>query len=85
MIISQDIPGNSLRFGVKHICKSHQLTLEPKTAKELAYPNALQTEKMCSKNERKLTRNNEQRNTNKGCNQFGLNGLRERVGTQGAS
>jgi len=30
-------------------------------------------------------RENEQRNANKGCNQFGLNGLGKRVGSQGAS
>lgn|GEM_PF-5144346 len=37
MIISQDITDNSQRFGVKHICRSHQPTLRPKPAKELAY------------------------------------------------
>jgi len=43
-----------------HICRSHQPTLRPKPAKELAYPNAL-TERQCSKNERIMTRkiNNE--------------------------
>jgi len=39
---------NSQRFVVKHICRSHQLPLQPKPAKELAYPNAL-TEKYAAK------------------------------------
>ena len=39
----------SPRFVVKHICRSHQPTLRPKPAKELAYPNARQTEKMQQK------------------------------------
>ena len=49
---------NSPRFVVKHICRSHQPTLKPKPAKELAFPNARQTEKM----QQKLKKFNEKMN-----------------------
>ena len=43
------------RFVVKHICRSHQPTLKPKPAKELAYPNA-RTGRQCSKKGKQFDR-----------------------------
>lgn len=63
-------------------CQVAQTTLQPKLGKKCVCPNA-RTERHCSKFKRIKTTDNLTPVHNKGCNQFGLNGLGKRVGTQG--